>query len=138
MNNKDEDYKIFEVNVKLQHYINESEKNLLSPKGIEMRVNRRSQVEGSFGVIKQDFGYERFRRTTIKKVSLEFMLVSLGYNIRKLFKYFDGNAKFNYWRAPNDLQSKAFKKPSAKRLSNKALKKKEMSVNERSKTYKYK
>lgn len=89
-----------------------------------MRVNRRSQVEGSFGVIKQDFGYERFRRTTIKKVSLEFMLVSLGYNIRKLFKYFDGNAKFNYWRVPNDLQSKAFKKPSAKRLSNKALKKK--------------
>lgn len=30
MNNKDEDYKIFEVNVKLQHYINESEKSIVS------------------------------------------------------------------------------------------------------------
>lgn len=50
-----------------------------------MRVNRSSQVEGAFGVIKQDFQYERFRRCSLAKVSLEFMLVCLGYNIRKLF-----------------------------------------------------
>ncbi len=93
MKNKDEDFKIFEVTIQLQKYIQESEENLLSIEGIEMRVNRSSQVEGAFGVIKQDFQYERFRRRSLPKVSLEFMLVCLGYNIRKLFKYYDGNAK---------------------------------------------
>ena len=103
MKNKDEDFKIFEVTIQLQKYIQESEENLLSIEGIEMRVNRSSQVEGAFGVIKQDFQYERFRRRSLPKVSLEFMLVCLGYNIRKLFKYYDGNAKFDYWKVPENI-----------------------------------
>ena len=86
-----------------------------------MRVNRSSQVEGAFGVIKQDFQYERFRRRSINKVSAEFMLVCLGYNVRKLFKHFNGEAKFNYWKAPDNIQTETFKKPSAKRLSKKLL-----------------
>ncbi len=48
--------------------------NLLSPKGIEMRVNRSSQVEGAFGVIKQDMDYERARRRGLENVALELML----------------------------------------------------------------
>ena len=36
-----------------------------------MRVNRSTQVEGAYGVIKQDIQYERFRRTSIKKVETE-------------------------------------------------------------------
>ena len=104
-----------------------------------MRVNRSSQVEGAFGVIKQDFKYERFRRTLLPKVSTEFMLVCLGYNIRKLFKFYSGNAKFDYWKAPIRLQAETFKKPSAKRLSNKVNKKKNKSLNEETKSkYKYK
>lgn len=55
MKNKDENFKIFEVTLQLQKYIQEAEENLLSIEGIEMRVNRSSQVEGAFGVIKQDF-----------------------------------------------------------------------------------
>lgn len=104
-----------------------------------MRVNRSSQVEGAFGVIKQDFKYERFRRTLLPKVSTEFMLVCLGYNIRKLFKFYSGNAKLQYWKAPVGLQVETFKKPSAKRLSNKAdkVKKKSLNVEVRSK-YMYK
>lgn len=135
---KSENFKIFEINPILQTYIQQSEENLLSIKGIEMRVNRSAQVEGAFGVIKQDSNYERFRRTSILKVNLEFMLVALGYNIRKLFRYYDGKAQFRYWVAPLDLKPESFKKPSAKRLSTRASKKKEKSVNERSKQYKYK
>lgn len=86
-----------------------------------MRVNRSSQVEGAFGVIKQDFQYERFRRRSFNKVSAEFMLVYLGYNVRKLFKHFNDEAKFNYWKAPDNIQTETFKKPSAKRLSKKLL-----------------
>ena len=67
------------------------------------------------------------------------MLVCLGYNIRKLFKFYSGNAKFEYWKAPADLQAESFKKPSAKRLSNKANKVKKKSLNEETKSnYKYK
>lgn len=138
MKDKTQDFKIFEVTQKLQNYIQEAESNLLSPEGIEMRVNRSSQVEGAFGVIKQDFMYKRFRRTLIDKVSTEFMLVCLGYNIRKLFRFYSGNAKFEYWKAPVDLVPETFKKPSAKRLSNRANKVKKKSLNEEAKSkYKY-
>ena len=138
MKNKDEDFKIFEVNTSLQRYIQQAEENLLSVEGIEMRVNRSIQVEGVFGVIKQDFQYERFRRRNLSKVSAEFMLICLGYNIRKLFKFFDDECKFNYWKAPENIKAETFKKPSAKRLSNKESKIKKKSINEESKVdYKY-
>ena len=122
MKEKDENYRYFEVNVELQKSIQEAEKNLLSTKGIEMRVNRSSQVEGAFGVIKQDMNYDRFRRTSLEKVETEFLLISLGYNIRKLFKYFDNNNCFKYWIAPTNLIEEKFKKPSYKRLTNKIKK----------------
>ena len=122
MKEKDENYKYFEVNIELQKSIQEAEKNLLSTKGIEMRINRSSQVEGAFGVIKQDMDYDRFRRTSLEKVETEFLLVSLGYNIRKLFKYFDNNNCFKYWIAPTNLIEEKFKKPSYKRLTNKIKK----------------
>lgn len=139
MKNKDEDYKIFEVVEELQRYKNQSFDNLLSPKGIEMRVNRSSQVEGAFGVIKEDMNYTRLRRISLKKVNTEFMLTFLGYNIRKLFRYYDGKAKFTYWKAPDNLLPEIKKKPSAKRLSNKSKKIKLKSSNQISKTnYKYK
>lgn len=139
MKNKDEDYRFFEVSTKLQTYIQQSEKNLLSVKGIEMRVNRSAQVEGAFGIIKQDIQFERFRRTTKEKVEVEFMLIVLGYNIRKLFKYYSGNLKTEFWKAPKDLNEEKFKKPSSKRLNNKVNKKEKKSVNEKAKReYKYK
>ena len=119
MKNKNENYKIFEVVIDLQHFIKQSENNLLSVKGIELRVNRSSQVEGAFGVIKQDMSYTRLRRTSLKKVNLEIKLTCLGYNIRKLFKYYSGNGKFNYWSAPENIEPEKKKMPSAKRLSNK-------------------
>lgn len=103
-----------------------------------MRVNRSSQVEGAFGIIKQNFQYDRFRRRSLPKVSLEFMLICLGYNIRKLLKYYEGKGKFDYWIAPAQITPETFKKPSAKRLSKKASKGKQKSVNQEAKdNYKY-
>ena len=139
MKAKNEDYKIFEVQEDLALYKQEAFDNLLSPKGIEMRINRSSQVEGAFGVIKEDMNYTRLRRTSLDKVKTEFMLTFLGYNIRKLFRHFSGKARLNYWVAPDDLKSEEKKKPSAKRLSKKASKKQAKSVNQVSKdSYKYK
>lgn len=136
--NKDENYKIFEVNEELTLYKQEAFENLLSVKGIEMRVNRSSQVEGAYGVLKEDMNYTRLRRTSKENVETEFVLTFIGYNIRKLFRFFEGKAKFNYWIAPDNLQPEKKKKPSAKRLSKKVSKKKNKTLNEKAKDYKYK
>lgn len=98
-------YRIFDVNYDYFKIRKQVIKNLLSPKGIEMRVNRSSQVEGAFGVIKQDMDYERARRRGMENVSLEFMLICLGYNIRKLFLLIEGKAKLDYWKVPDDLKA---------------------------------
>lgn len=136
---KSENFKIFEVNTELRRFIQQAEENLLSPKGIEIRVNRSCQNEGSYGVLKQNMHYIRFRRRSINKVETEYMLTFLGYNIRKLFRYFNGTEKSTYWKAPPDLEPEKFKKPSAKRLAKRAIKKKKKSANEKAKTsYKYK
>jgi len=102
--NKKANFRIFEVSIKYNSYKEEAMSNLLSPKGIEMRINRSSQVEGSFGVIKQDMDYERVRRRGLENVSCEIMLVCLGYVIRKLFSLIDGTAKLDYWIAPESLK----------------------------------
>ena len=77
------DYKVFEVCREFIRYKQKARDILLSVQGIEMRVNRSCQVEGFFGIMKQDFGYDRFRRTLLKSVSMELMLTALGMNIRK-------------------------------------------------------
>ena len=128
-------YRIFEANYdyfKLRKQVTES---LLSPKGIEMRVNRSSQVEGAFGVIKQDMDYERARRRGLENVSLEFMLTCLGYNIRKLFLLIEGKAKLDYWKAPEDLKAETIPPINYEKI----LKKRKKGENESLRnTYKHK
>ena len=119
--NKKANFRIFEVSIEYNSYKEEAMANLLSPKGIEMRINRSSQVEGSFGVIKQDMDYERVRRRGLENVSCEIMLVCLGYVIRKLFSLIEGTAKLDYWVAPESLKPESrpseinFKKLLSKR-----------------------
>lgn len=64
-------------------YQKEVIKNLKSPLGIELRVQRSIQVEGAFGVIKSNYGVRRFRRTTMQNVELEITLIAIGYNLLK-------------------------------------------------------
>lgn len=49
--------------------------NLNSEKGIIYRVNRSIQVEGAFGVIKQDLGFRRFLLRGNDNVKIEFLLL---------------------------------------------------------------
>ena len=59
-------------------------KNITSPKGVVLRMNRSIQVEGAFGIIKQDYGFRRFLMRSNSKVYTEFLLMAFGYNINKL------------------------------------------------------
>ena len=129
---KKSDYRIFDASYELWKGRTTAQTNLLTKKGIEMRVNRSSQVEGVFGIIKQDMQYDRFRRRGLDKVNIEISLILIGHLLRKLFTFYDGKAKFNYWIVPNDLQeetmpvidAKTFKKRIRKADVNEAVRKK--------------
>lgn len=62
----------------------ESYENILSDTGILYRMNRSTQVEGAFGVLKNDYEFQRFLLRGKTKVKLEILLLCLGYNINKL------------------------------------------------------
>lgn len=47
-------------------------------------MNRLIQVEGAFGVIKQDYGFRRFLMHGNTNVRTEFLLMAFGYNVNKL------------------------------------------------------
>lgn len=59
-------------------------KNITSEQGILLRINRSIQVEGAFGVIKEDYGFRRFLLRGKQKVMTEFLLMAIAYNINKL------------------------------------------------------
>ena len=61
----------------------ESYENILSEKGILYRMNRSIQVEGAFGVLKNDYEFQRFLLRGKTKVKLEILLLCMGYNINK-------------------------------------------------------
>lgn len=61
-----------------------SYENIMTEKGILLRVNRSIQVEGAFGVLKSDYNFNRFLTRGKSSVKTEFILLCLGYNVNKL------------------------------------------------------
>ena len=47
-------------------------------------MNRSIQVEGAFGVLKNDYEFQRFLLRGKTKVKLEILLLYMGYNLNKL------------------------------------------------------
>ena len=100
----------------------QARENLLSPKGIEIRINRSIQVEGTFGQIKQNMNYERIRRRGLERVSCEIMLMCLGRNVRKFFTLLNtDNIKSNYWEKSSNLKKEKFPFPKQKTPKKKAV-----------------
>ena len=63
----------------------ETYENITSEEGILLRVNRSIQVEGAFGVLKQDFGFRRFLMRGKKNIETQFFLLAFAFNINKLY-----------------------------------------------------
>ncbi len=61
-----------------------SYENITTEKGILLRVNRSIQVEGAFGVLKNDYNFNRFLTRGKNNVKTEFLLLCFGYNVNKL------------------------------------------------------
>ncbi len=69
----------------------ESQNNIVSDKGILLRMNRSIQVEGAFGVIKEDYGFRRFLMRGKEKTETQFFLLSFAFNIQKYHNRINGN-----------------------------------------------
>jgi hypothetical protein len=74
-----------------------SYENIISEKGILLRVNRSIQVEGAFGVLKNDYQFNRFLTRGKTSVKNEFILLCFAYNVNKL------HAKIQNERCENHL-----------------------------------
>jgi len=54
-------------------------------------MNRSIQVEGAFGVLKEDYGFRRFLMRGKEKTETQFFLFSFAFNIRKYHNRLVGN-----------------------------------------------
>lgn len=61
-----------------------SYRNIMTEEGTKLRMNRSIQVEGAFGVLKNDYKFNRFLTRGKNSVETEFILLCFGYNINKL------------------------------------------------------
>ena len=75
--------RIVRVNEELTGFHLEVQENLNSIHGALLRMNRSIQAEGTFGTMKWNRGYSRFRRRGMKGVKIEIGLISCGFNLHK-------------------------------------------------------
>jgi transposase len=61
----------------------QAETRITSEEGILLRLNRSIQVEGSFGVLKEDMSFRRFLLRGKVKVHIEILLLCFAYNVKK-------------------------------------------------------
>lgn len=121
LKNKELNFRLYELVPDYELLKEQVRENLLSPNGIEIRINRSIQVEGTFGQLKQNMQYVRIRRRGMEKVSCEIMLMSLGRNIRKFFTLLDSDKiKSNYWEKPDNLKKEKIPFPKQKNTKKKA------------------
>ena len=77
-------YRTMRVNqVILEHRPKTLEK-LTSEEGALLRMNRSIQVEGVFGVLKEDYGFRRFLTRGKKNIETQFFLLAFAFNVQKL------------------------------------------------------
>lgn len=67
-----------------------SQENITSETGILLRINRSIQVEGAFGVLKEDRQFDRFLTRGKQNVTTEILLLCFGYNVNKLHAKIQG------------------------------------------------
>jgi transposase len=76
--------RIIEVSHRLNELRAKARELLLSDKGKAHRKQRPVDVEPVFGILKQNKGFRRFMLRGIDKVSIEFGLLALAHNLKKM------------------------------------------------------
>ena len=73
-----------QVSFELRRYRQQARENLLSEQGIALRQSRSTEPETVFGDIKHNMGFRRFMLRGLKKVDIEWGLLCMAHNLRKL------------------------------------------------------
>ena len=73
------------VNKTLQELRKASLENITSEHGIHLRLCRSIQVEGAFGLLKNDFGFRRFLTWGKKNIRTELFFLALAFDLKKLW-----------------------------------------------------
>ncbi len=55
------------------------------PAGIHLRLCRSIQVEGAFGLLKNDFGFRRFLTRGRANIRAELFLLAMAFDLKKLW-----------------------------------------------------
>ncbi|WP_245966150.1 IS1182 family transposase, partial [Thermaurantimonas aggregans] len=76
--------RIIEVNHRLNYLKKQAREKLLSSKGLLHRSKRPVEVEAVFAQLKSNNKFNRFSFFGLEKVTLEFLLMAIGHNLRKL------------------------------------------------------
>lgn len=63
----------------------QSQRNIETERGIYLRLCRSIQVEGAFGLLKNDFGFRRFLTRGKKNVRTELFFLALAFDLKKLY-----------------------------------------------------
>ena len=63
----------------------QAEKNIMTERGIHLRLCRSIQVEGAFGLLKNDFGFRRFLTRGKGNIRTELFLLALAFDLKKLW-----------------------------------------------------
>lgn len=88
---KSEGNRRIEINAKLCHYKQIVRELLTSPQGLYHRSKRPVEPEAVFGQIKANSMFKRMRLRSLPKVNVEFGLVALAHNIKKIAKMIEKN-----------------------------------------------
>lgn len=97
-----QDNRLIEVNYNLNHHRMKARQRLISEKGHYHRSKRPIEVEAVFGQLKSNNKFSRFTLKGLEKVNIEFGLMALAHNLRKLVK----NRKLNRKNWLNTLKCK--------------------------------
>ena len=85
--------RILGVNAPLEEYKRIARVNLCSEKGTKLRKRRCADVEAVFGLIKGNGAFRRFLLRGMKKVNIEWGLISIAHNLKKLSEMISSLAK---------------------------------------------
>lgn len=83
----EQERRILSRDVVLNTFYGEVDEELSTEYGKNLKKQRTIQVEGAFGVIKQNMRFTRFTRRGLNNTKMEFLIVCLGYNLRKYHHY---------------------------------------------------
>lgn len=73
-----------EVNHNLRNYKDKARELLTGPEGIKKRKQRAWDVEGTFGILKNNKGFRRFLMKGLDNVNIEAGLLAIAHNIKKM------------------------------------------------------